>query len=46
MAGKVIVLLDWALELNLSNDEKLEIQTGLADARRHQSEPRELVSAG
>ena len=34
MAGKVIVLLDWVLELNLSNEEQVEIKQHLIRAWR------------
>ena len=39
MAGKVIVLLDWALELKLSKDQELEIKQHLVNSWRTRNRP-------
>ena len=39
MAGKVIVLLDWALELRLSKEQELQIRDALVTAWREKNQP-------
>ena len=48
MTGKVVVLLDWALELKLSNDEQLQIKQDLIQTWRgsQQAEIRGASSFG